>query len=450
LCLVVINFAVSCEQRILFEIMTIQSQEEKQVKLTNQARLEAVRVLRKCSHRTGFKASAQRTGYPQVWARDSMITLLGALYSDDDKVLAAAKASHETLRLRQTDRGLIPNYVDTRNRQASFHIYADGGALYVLATAALFRRGASKKWLRQVWPSVEATLEWYAYQDVDQSGLVSYQEAADWKDLLAVRGKGLFVNALLYIALRQAAYLARQLNKDAVARQYARRAIKMKKVMNARLWYAGDKMKPAERFEMYHGKFRSALERRHVHETLEFRIIPRNQRLPKARYYLPYIEHYGFGDWFDSLGNIMAILGGLADEDQVKDVLDLISDNGLNAVGPTAAIYPPIENGEPDWREYYANFNLNLAHQYHNGGIWPMVGGFYVAALVKAGRHEDANQQLAALAALNAKGINGEWEFNEWYHGQSGRPMGKMEQAWSAGMYLFAHQCVQSRRVPLF
>jgi len=43
-----------------------------------------------------------------------------------------------------------------------------------------------------------------------------------------------------------------------------------------------------------------------------------------------------------------------------------------------------------------------------------------------------------------------EWEFNEWCHGRTGRPMGYPHQAWSAGMYVFAHRCAQEGRVPIF
>jgi glycogen debranching enzyme len=42
------------------------------------------------------------------------------------------------------------------------------------------------------------------------------------------------------------------------------------------------------------------------------------------------------------------------------------------------------------------------------------------------------------------------WEFNEWLHGETGHPMGYALQAWSAGMYLFAHHAVKTGEVPLF
>jgi len=87
---------------------------------------------------------------------------------------------------------------------------------------------------------------------------------------------------------------------------------------------------------------------------------------------------------------------------------------------------------------------LNAPHHYHNGGVWPFLGGFYVAALVKAGRLDAAAQALQRLAELNQAG-----RFNEWHHGQTGAPMGAEDQAWSAGMYLFASESVKRGEVAL-
>jgi glycogen debranching enzyme len=36
------------------------------------------------------------------------------------------------------------------------------------------------------------------------------------------------------------------------------------------------------------------------------------------------------------------------------------------------------------------------------------------------------------------QGIEHDWEFNEWHHGVTGRPMGKAYQAWSAASYIQA------------
>jgi glycogen debranching enzyme len=113
-------------------------------------------------------------------------------------------------------------------------------------------------------------------------------------------------------------------------------------------------------------------------------------------------------------------------------------------------VYPEIRPGEADWREYFRVRNLNIPHHYHNGGAWPFIGGFYVMALVQAGRLDEARYQLGKLAQMNSLGVKDEWEFNEWFHGQSGRPMGFAGQSWSAGMYLCAYDAVMNCAVPVF
>ena len=78
------------------------------------------------------------------------------------------------------------------------------------------------------------------------------------------------------------------------------------------------------------------------------------------------------------------------------------------------------------------------------------MGGFYVAALVKMKEYKEAQKVLESLALLNKKGKDSEWEFNEWFHGKSGKPMGMGEQAWSAGMYIFAYEAFHNKKVPFF
>ena len=162
---------------------------------------------------------------------------------------------------------------------------------------------------------------------------------------------------------------------------------------------------------------------------------------------------YGFRDYadrFDTLGNLLAILFGVADRRKADLILDYIHGCGLNEPFPVRALYPVIHPGDNDWRDYFRVRNLNQPHHYHNGGAWPFIGGFYVAALVQAGRLEEARTQLAKLAAMNQQGNNEEWEFNEWFHGHSGRPMGFAGQSWSAAMYLFAQNAVEQGTPSVF
>jgi hypothetical protein len=49
-----------------------------------------------------------------------------------------------------------------------------------------------------------------------------------------------------------------------------------------------------------------------------------------------------------------------------------------------------------------------------------------------------ARNEMVRLANLCAQGVENEWEFNEWHHGQTARPMGKAFQAWSAASFIQA------------
>ncbi|MDQ5980989.1 MAG: hypothetical protein QG602_3967, partial [Verrucomicrobiota bacterium] len=83
-----------------------------------------------------------------------------------------------------------------------------------------------------------------------------------------------------------------------------------------------------------------------------------------------------------------------------------------------------------------------LPHHYHNGGIWPFIGGMWVRFIHRLGFHEVACRELGRLAQLNQLGADHEWEFNEWAHGSTGRPMGKAFQAGSAASFIRACQQV--------
>jgi hypothetical protein len=164
----------------------------------------------------------------------------------------------------------------------------------------------------------------------------------------------------------------------------------------------------------------------------------------EARTYLPWFSVRYFATEIDVLGNLLAIVFGVANRTRARAVLDRMTQLGCESPFPAKAQEPPTMPGEREWREYYRNGNLNLPHQYHNGGIWPFIGGFWVVAEVAAGRRRRARDLLARLAEANRLGRESEWEFNEWLHGVTGRPMGCRWQAWSAGMFLAAKIAVDT------
>ncbi len=80
--------------------------------LLTEARKRAKDILHRCATPNGFRASGLAAGYPQVWARDSMVTFIGAVASGDEELIAAGRASLETMGKFQSPLGLIQLNVD--------------------------------------------------------------------------------------------------------------------------------------------------------------------------------------------------------------------------------------------------------------------------------------------------------------------------------------------------
>lgn len=411
--------------------------------LLQQAERRARTILEECVTPVGFRASAAASGYPQIWARDSMITMLGAAATGDADLLAAGRRSLEIMAAYQSPRGMIQlnvnpdsGAVSTENAGA-----VDPNLWYILGHYLHLKCTGNTEFLRRHWNSIDAALRWLEYQDMNECGLLEVPEAGDWMDLLAVRYNILYDNVLYYAASLAHEQMATLMPPGTAIHQHAVNADGIHLRLNLLMWV--DRCWVAEHFAQHLETLKGI--------RLEWFMLYHNMGTISSRpFYLPWVAFREYGDWCDSLGNLLAVLTGVADGHRTEHILRYMRQVGMAEPYPTKAIYPPIFPGEPNWRDYYRSRNLNLPHQYHNGGIWPMIGGFHVAALMHHGWRPEAERLLVSLALANREGMAGEWEFNEWLHGERGHPMGFIRQAWSAAMFLYARRAVGTGALPLF
>lgn len=405
------------------------------------------------------------SAYKQVWARDSMVCSLGLMLCAGGPEIT--RQSVKTLAAYQSRLGNIPHNVGFSGLPDPALI-AHGGALqvgegqsgeevpavvvdsahagcidnslwFIIGNYVIWRQDGDLERLRGLWPNLLRALTWLEYQDSNECGLLEVHEAMDWADLFANRYNSLGPNVLWYAVWRCVAAMWRALGEPEQAEQAQARAADIRFKINTLLWVGAEVEKDM------------AWVRDHRKEWL-YPIQLTTTLLQERPYFLPYMAFRDYADRFDSFGNLLAILTGLASSAQSARILDHIEAAGINRPWPIRAIDPPVQVGEKDWREYYRLRNLNLPHQYHNGGAWPYLGGFYVAALVKAGRRSEAAHQLQRLTEMNrqARTPGKEWDFNEWCHGVSGKPSGFQGQSWSAALYVYAHECVRRGAVPVF
>ena len=347
-------------------------------------------------------------GYPEPYTRDLMIAGLGTLVSGDKRLIASLRRVLETLAKNQSPRGHIPSLVhDPEDRGAS-----DTTPLFLL-TLAIFRKVTGERHFLEL--AAQKALTWMDYQSPSDRVMVAQLPTSDWRDEQWVLGFGLFVNTIVY------SYLC--------------------------LYGRYDK---ADSLGQMMGRFTITADtkHRHVHEGLAVRHKP---------YYALWSYKLYSSERFDLLGNSLAILSGIAPLSRAEKIIswveaecDAIRAKGNLALDLPPNLFPFIEEQDPDWRPRYAKFNS--PGEYHNGGIWPFICGFYVAALVATGRKRLARTKLEALTRLvrPAREAKVDFGFNEYLRAHDGKPCGQDWQTWSAAMYLYAAQCVEQNQTPFF
>lgn len=379
------------------------------MRLIHRAQEAALKVLLHNSH--GPYRGLPRTagwGYPEPYTRDLMICSLGILVSEDDKLIKSLRKTLEVVAQNQSELGHIPSLIhDPQDRGAS-----DCTPLFLMA-AALFRQATGQSDFLHA--AVRKAVTWMEYQSPSDRVLVAQLPTSDWRDEQWVLGYGLYVNTLVYTFLRLLGH--------------------------------GDR---ASRLREMMGGFTIKADRqhRHVHEGLVLKYKP---------YYAMWSYKVYCSERFDLLGNSLAILSGIASRTRAKELVSWIEPecralrkNEDLAVELPPNFFPYIRPGDPDWLPRYERYNQ--PGEYHNGGVWPFICGFYIAALVAAGRPRLAEKRLLALTHLvrPARAADVEFGFNEWCRAQDGTPQGQDWQSWSAAMYLYACKCVETGQTPFF
>jgi len=171
-----------------------------------------------------------------------------------------------------------------------------------------------------------------------------------------------------------------------------------------------------------------------------------------GRHWMASFAPSGYSYRFDAFANILASLLDVADAAQCATVDAYIRDELLDPELPLLpAFHPVIRPVDEDWEDLQMMFSYtfrNRPYEYHNGGLWPMITGFYVADLARRQQPEEARRCLQAVHRANALEMDGEpWGFPEYVHGRELTPGGKRQLGWSAAAAVIGHHALQGRPV---
>lgn len=357
----------------------------------------------------GESASARH--YDAVFARDASICALGMALSGAPQLQRQALDGLLSLAEHQAPNGQLPNFVAPANGAADFWYLGCIDATLWWLVAVDFLDVRTHPGLRQrLQTHIDAAIHWLHCQEHPEFHLLVQNEASDWADIMPRSGFVLYGNALWY-HVKGRYGLA---DRDATQASFNR---------------------------LFHPSTAQDEDGRRGRVLREYV----TRRGSPGVLYLSFVNFSFWGEEGDVFGNLLALLFGLADDVRARGVLDALMQAGVHRPYPVRAVVTPILRGDRLWRDYMLRHRQNRPWQYHNGGIWPFIGAFWVLAVARWHGRAAALVELALLARANR--LQG-WQFNEWLHGRTGRARGMPRQSWNAAAFLLAHAAIDAGAEP--
>lgn len=398
----------------------------------------AIELLHECCGEHGFLATpTEHDNYHRVWGRDSAIMGLGAVLSDDSDLIDGCRRSLETLVYYQGPHGEIPSNVDPTMDRVSYGGTAgrvDADLWFVICCGAYWRKTGDDAFLTRMLQPLEKVRFLLGAWEYNTRGLLYVPQTGDWADEYVQSGYVLYDQLLYYQALREFCALHRHLHQTA-NHALEDRAARLKHLIRGNYWFHDADEPPDDVYhEVLYEKGRNAAPRR------------------GGCYWMPFFSPVGYGYRFDAFANVLVMLLGVADEAQCEAVDRYIAERIVDEhVMLLPAFHPVITPKDEEWDDLQMTFShtfKNAPYEFQNGGLWPMLTGFYAAGLAKRDKTALARQYRDGVHAANAMQNDGQaWSFPEYLHGKLHSPGGTSRMGWSAAGAVIAEQALRGNEL---
>ncbi|WP_046755784.1 glycoside hydrolase 100 family protein [Kordia jejudonensis] len=389
--------------------------------MSNESYIKAKELLRKASSEKGFLASAENiTNYKRVWARDGVICGLSALLDGDETFINTFKNTLYTLANHQHELGHIPSNVffkSTNEVEVSFGGLAgrvDTISWFIIGVCNYYWMTHDDELLEKLLPNIDKGFNLLEAWEFNNNDLLYVPRSGNWADEYITEGHTLY---------------------DQVLRLWALRCIQ--------------KLRPSEKqqakieriTEKVNGNYRKTAYQTPFHPKAY-------NNLKDASYWMASVNPSGYQTMFDAFGNGIAQLLQLGDQNFQEDLTNYTEN--LRQSLPLQllpAFWKPITEADDDWKLLVNNCKYefrNFPYEFHNGGTWQMVNGFYGISLVTQNKVEIAKDVLAQIKTLNAQENFG---FYENFNTKTQKAIGVPNCAWSAASELLVEQYINGKRL---
>lgn len=404
-------------------------------RLVDQTYEGAIELLKANMVERGLKASSAY--YNQIWARDSFISFLGANLVANEALLKCAKSTVSTFARTASQLGQIANFYDLSNNSPEFGYSGstDSSCWYIIGLAGLLHVTEDRELLKQPTDAAIDAYRWLRHQDANNSWLIDSPQGADWMDAAIQRtGKTLYNNTLFLIATRCIESLVNASGKRIEDKYKLDFSPLKERFTDVFLPASGS----SSRMLAYWPRLGEAYGRGRPPDF-------------SGKYFLHYVSFSRIDNRFDTLSNVLCILAGLADVEMSLSILSTANSRGLTKPYPTRVLDPPYRGDGAGFDRAFDSTlpvqHRSVPYAYHNGAVWPFVGGVHVCALFKLGVDGAAEELVSLAKANNVPKVGEHTGFNEWIHGRTGEALGQFGQSWSAGMFIAAVMASKGRQL---
>jgi len=389
---------------------------------------KSVNLLRKLSNHHGFLASyTDKFNYRRIWSRDGIIQGLAGIMSRDEKLISTFEKNLRTLKKFQDETGRIPSNVDIIRKKISYGTLVgkiDATLWYVIGAGQYYKFTKNKKFLNEFIHSVDKAVCYLKALELNGKGLLFLPTGGDWADEYITHGYVLFDQALYLQALKEYAFLLKSLKKYNNLKKIIKKINCLKRLIEINYLPSESK---SEKKEIFHKKL-------YCKAIKEF----------KEDYAMASFSSNGFLNYLDSFANSLLLLMNIPSKKEKEKITNyLLLRLSKQKIKLLPAFWPAItpKNGF-FWESLKLNslFEFrNKPYHYHNGGLWPLIQGFFIASLVEQGKKTLARKYLESFSEALEKD---KYNFHEYYNGKNYKPDGIKEIGFSASGYMIAYLSV--------
>ncbi|MEX2577635.1 MAG: glycoside hydrolase 100 family protein [Verrucomicrobiales bacterium] len=398
---------------------------------------KAIELVEQAAGPHGFVATpVDQRNYRRVWGRDSCITGIAALASGREDLIEATARTLRTLAGHRGPHGEIPSNVDPERGLVSYGGTTgrvDADLWFLIGCGEYWRITRDEAFLDEMKGVIEEVQFLLGCWEFNNKGLLFVPPTGDWADEYVQSGYILYDNMLYLQAQRELAMIHG--DRDGKPNeQILERCHRMNRLIRKNYWFDAGSDTEDDAGDVYHPV-----------------LYDRGRKVSENRdglYWMPFFTTTGYGFRFDAFANVLASLMGVADEKRTKVVDAYIESNVTDEETMLLpALLPVITPKDEEWEDLQVSFTWkfkNQPYEYHNGGQWPMVTGFYAADLARRGKTELATKHLDGIHRANRMPMNGsEWSFPEFVHGKKHEPGGVRHMSWSGAGAILAQRALE-------